>query len=377
MSTRVCCGFVAVFAVAALGACGGSSGSMTDDIDRTWDFGTTVKDEPGLAGPYVRGAKVLITARAEDDPEAIQVWSVVSSDPAVFRIDEGSARVTKDPLSSERLTVFGDAVGEGTATLRLLDRDGGEVHREALEVVAADRLEVAAYGAMVLGQESEAVVSEVRQVENSRAAFQVRYFREGRELFGQGALRVASPMDGSVVTSGAYFFERREWLLVAAGEVGMETIDLTVGGVPLGQLPLVVVPLSEVKAVEVQATPEAGHAEGDWLTAVPQAYDGNGARVFGVGYVWRADGLDHMGGEVYRYQLKYGATASLQVTVANGAYSATTPIHAGGGYALDGAGSGAGCSSSGGGGSLVVGLVGIGLLCGRRRRRDVMSKPQR
>jgi MYXO-CTERM domain-containing protein len=137
-----------------------------------------------------------------------------------------------------------------------------------------------------------------------------------------------------------------------------------------------VVPLSEVAAVMVQTTPEAGHQDGDWLAALPQAYDGNGARVFGVGYAWRAGGLERGGGEVYRYQLKQGPGETLTVSVQNGTYSAGTAIHATGGYPVSAYGS-SGCSSSGGGGSLLVGLVGLGLVCVRRRRRDTTTRTTR
>ena len=36
---------------------------------------------------------------------------------------------------------------------------------------------------------------------------------------------------------------------------------------------------------------EKGHGDGDWLVTLAQAYDGNGARVFGVDYTWNVNGV--------------------------------------------------------------------------------------
>src|SRR5262245_20813570 len=63
--------------------------SMTDDVDLTWDFTLTPRRfGDNLHSPFVRGAGVTVFAHSSNEKESLQGWSIESSDPEVFRIDE-------------------------------------------------------------------------------------------------------------------------------------------------------------------------------------------------------------------------------------------------------------------------------------------------
>lgn len=112
------------------------------------------------------------------------------------------------------------------------------------------------------------------------------------------------------------------------------------------------------------AVQEKGHADGDWLAALAQAYDAGGARIFGVDYAWKVDGTAQVAdGDLYRYQFKAGQYAMVQAQ--RGAHVNAAQIQSEGGF-VDSTNH-VGCAAGGGGGSLVVGLIGLGLVAVRRR----------
>src|SRR5262245_39298380 len=160
--------------VAVLAACGRTDW-LTDDVDVTWDFTSQRGFGDDLHPPYVRGATVELTAWSEDGEADFRGWSIASSDPAVFRTEDG----TESPNAP--LVVHGKAVEEGTAVVSLSDGHGHEIRRAMVEVVAADRIELASYGEVALGR-PDAAVSEVRVVASGVATFLVRYFHGDREL---------------------------------------------------------------------------------------------------------------------------------------------------------------------------------------------------
>jgi MYXO-CTERM domain-containing protein len=124
------------------------------------------------------------------------------------------------------------------------------------------------------------------------------------------------------------------------------------------------VPESAIADVVVLTEPESGHKDGDWLAALAQAYDASGARIFGVDYQWNVNGAtQHGDGDLYRYQFKAGQHAMVQAQ--RGAHADSAQIQSQGGF-VDSTNH-VGCAA-GGGGSLLVGLVGLGLVAGRRRR---------
>jgi MYXO-CTERM domain-containing protein len=355
MKSSLCC----LVAAVGLGACGPTY-TMTDDIDLTWDFGVSLsRFDDALHAPYVRGTKVTLFARSSDENQDFRGWTIVSSDAGVFRIDENVVDGDARALSAK-----GQAVAEGTVELRLMDASGDEVGHGVVEVVVPDRIELAAHGSLILGRDDEAVVREARVLEAGTATYLVRYFRGGRELHGNGVLRVEAPEGVVPRARTSYLFENREWLTLdtttaMAGELAVFADEVRVATVPF-----VVVPETAIVDVVVLTQPEQGHADGDWLVALAQAYEDGGERIFGVEYIWDVDGASQVGdGDVYRYRFKAGRFQMVQAT--RGRHSDAVMIQSDEGRV--GSSNNVGCAA-GGGGSLAVGVIGLALI-GRRRRR--------
>ncbi|HEU4734435.1 MAG TPA: MYXO-CTERM sorting domain-containing protein [Kofleriaceae bacterium] len=363
-------GLVIVGLGLGLGACGPTY-RMTDDIDLTWDFTLTLsRFDDDLHSPYVRGARVTLFAHSSDDGADFHGWSIASSDPAVFRVDDSAVET-----GGEGLVAHGQAVGEGTARLRLLDDRGHEVGGGVAEVRVPDRVELAAHGSLILGRDDEAAVSEARVVEGGEATYLVRYFRDGRELHGNGVLTadVAEGLPGVTAQPRTTFlFENREWLTLDAATVGTGTLQLRADQAAVASVPLVVVPEGAIEEVVVLTQPEKGHDDGDWLVALAQAYDAGGERIFGVDYAWNVDGVAQDGdGDLYRYRFRRGAFEMVEAQ--RGTHSDAAMIQADEGF-VDSSNR-IGCAAGGGGGSLLVGLAGLGLVAvGRRRRAPVGAR---
>jgi hypothetical protein len=349
----------AVVVALAVAACGPQY-SMTDDVDLTWDFVLTpTRFADNLHAPYVRGTKVTLFAHSSEDKEDLHGWSIASSDPAVLRISGAVTSAGRD------LAVAGQAVGEGTAQLTLVDPHGHVVGRGVAEVLVPDAIELDAHGSLILGRDDEAKVSEARMLAGGEATYLVRYFRGGRELHGNGVLTVTAPAGVTPTPRTTFLFENREWLTVTAPAVGTGTLELSADQVKVATVPLVVVPESEIADVVVLTESEKGHKDGDWLAALAQAYDGNGQRIFGVDYAWNVNGaVQTADGDLYRYQFKAGRYE--MVRAQRGVHSDAAMIQSEGGF-VDSTNR-VGCAA-GRSGSLLVGLVGLGLMRVRRRRR--------
>ena len=349
-----------------VGACGPTY-SMTDDIDLTWDFTLTpTRFEDNLHSPYVRGTKVTVFAHSSDDHPNFAGWSIASSDPGVFRIDDAVLETDGGGVAAH-----GQAVAEGTAQLRLLDGRGHEVGRGVAEVVVPDRVELDAHGSLILGRDDEAAVTEARVVEDGEATYLVRYFRGGRELHGNGVLAVAGPDGVTPEARTSFLFENREWLTLHTTAPGTGALQISADGVKVASVPIAVVPETAIADIVLLTQSEKGHEDGDWLVTLAQAYDGGGLRIFGVDYTWNVNGVSQLGeGDLYRYQLKKGKFEMVQAR--RGSHTDTAMIQSGGGV-VDSTNN-IGCSAGGGGG-LAVGLAGLGLAgVGRRRRGSGITR---
>lgn len=347
---------------ATLGACGETI-TLSDDIDLTWDFGPTLsRFEDDLHTPYVAGTKVRLLVSSSDDDRGFQGWTVASSDPAVFRIDRGAPTGT-------RLSVEGQAVGEGEAILSVLDAHGNRVGRGVAEVLAPDRIELEAHGYLILDREDEAAISDLRVLEAGEATYLVRYFRGDRELHGNGVLGVKVPEGVTGEVRQSFLFENREWLTIHAGSPGQRSIELLADNRPLGSRPIVTVAPSAIADVIILTENEAQRADGDMLVALAQAYDTTGERVFGIDYEWDVDGIEQLGeGDLYRYELKRGASQMVTARTAMGA-SDSVMIQSEHGF-VDSSND-VGCAAgSAGSATTVLGLLGVLGLVGLRRRRQ-------
>jgi len=335
---------------------------MTDDIDLTWDFTLTPsKFSDELHSPYVRGTKATLFAHASDDSPNFTGWTIVSSDPAVFRVNDNVV-----DTSGHGLTSHGLAVGEGTAELRLLDGSGHEVGHGVAEVLVPDRVELDAHGSLILGRADEAPVGEARVVENGEATYLVRYFRGDRELHGNGVLTVDALAGVTAQSRTTFLFENREWLTLHTTAPGTSALQLYADQAKVTSVPLVVVPETAIADVVLLTQPEKGHKDDEWLVALAQAYDENGERIFGVDYTWNINGVTQVGdGDLYRYRFKQGLYEMVQAK--RGTHTDAAMIQSDQGY-VDSTNN-VGCAV-GGSGSLALGLAGLGLVVGRRRRRQ-------
>lgn len=351
----------------ALGGCHREA-TFSDDVDLRLDFLLTPPfpgdNDEQLTTPYVSGAAVdIYVSRGGDD---LGGWRVVSSDESVFRIDGYGF----EP-EAERLTVHGRAGAEGTAVLTALDEDGDDAGDAFIEVLAPDELELVGHGYVMTGHDSMGAVSEIRQVEGSAGTYLVRYYHEGRELHGNGALSAVASGDLQVEPLTSYLFENREWLTVTAWTAGSGSIELSAGGSPVASVPVAAVSASDVAHVSVLVPEEWRAAEGSSLTAFAEARDAEGRRILGAPLAWRLDGQLQAGaGDLFHYAFDPQQVRTLSAGEADAAGEAV--IHASSGWAESSGDSFIGCSASGrGAGSRLAGFgaLAMGALARLRRRR--------
>lgn len=333
--------------------------TLTDSIDLSWDFVTLESFDDELHSPYVRGATMRLHVYSNDDDESFVGWTITSSDPAVFRVDDLAT-------ASDSLDARGTAVGEGVATLTVRDDDGDVVGHGLAEVLVPDRVELEAHGYLILGHDADAAVGDPTMIANGTATFLVRYFHGDRELHGNGVL--ATEVAGGVTAEArtSYLFEDREWLTLRTGaDPGAAAVTLFADGVAIATREVTIVPETAIADVDLLAQSDRGHDDGDWLVLLAQAYDAAGTRVFGIDFLWDVDGEGQDdAGDLYRYELTRGAHR--MVTARKAGRSASVMIQSANGY-VDSSNE-VGCSAASPR-SLVPGLalIALGLLARRRR----------
>jgi uncharacterized protein (TIGR03382 family) len=333
--------------------------SLTDNIDLTWDFGPTFASfDSSLHTPYVKGAPVTLYVDSSDKNESLAGWTVESSDPSVFRIDDVGIDDSGHSVAAKAV-----AVGVGTADLAVFD--AGHHHQGSghAEVLAPDHIELDAHAYLIMGMDDQAPVDEARILEAGQGTYLVRYFNGSQELHGNGVLAVNAPAAITAQPETTFLFENREWLSLTASTPGTTSIELLADGASLGMFPVVTVPETDIASVVMLSQSEKGHKNGDWLVALAQSFDGQSRRIFGVDYTWDVDGIEQTAeGDLYRYEYKSGDYQHLHA--ARNGMGDSTDIQSDGGY-VDSSNN-IGCAATGGAGPLVV-LAALGLV--RRRRR--------
>jgi len=334
--------------------------TLTDNIDLTWDFGPNLGGfEDELHTPYVRGATMSLLVSSDDDDTSFGGWTITSSDPAVFLVEDAST-------DGVHLRARGTAVGEGVATLTVRDRDGDVVGHGLAEVLVPDRVELEAHGYLILGDDDEAPVADPTMITNGTATYLVRYFRGERELHGNGVLSADVTGGLTAEPRTTYFFEDREWLTLRTGaDPGRGTVALFADGVAVGAPTIEIVPDTALARVELLAQSDRGHDDGAWLVLLAQAYDAAGTRVFGVDFLWDVDGDGQdAAGDLYRYELTRGAHR--MVTARKAGHAASVMIQSENGY-VDSSNQ-VGCAAASPRALLPgLALIALGLLARRRR----------
>ena len=316
---------VLALAAAALLGSGCLHVHLADDIDLELNWSALNGPSDSLHLPYVAGTRVTIWARGGSEGDAGRErddWRLESSDDRVLLIESqlaGSARCV--------------AVAPGTATVDVIDGDGTRIHRAEIEVRAPTRVELLAHGPLLvdLGEDAALVTGPVQVLEGGTATFLARYFDGATRLYGNGVLELAASGGLDARAETTFLFENREWLQLTALAATDESVALEVAGVRVGSLEVVGVEPDAVASVELFGRDESRARDGEWLTVLAQAFDGEGAPIYGVEYQWDVDGGSVAGaGDLYRYE--YAADSAVELAATFDGHRAEARIHSGDGY---------------------------------------------
>jgi hypothetical protein len=315
---------------------------MADSFDLDL-FGQHTDD---LHTPYVAGANVAITVNSDGTQDS-SGWTLVSSDTSVISVTQaltsaGGAQVK--------------AVGPGGATLRVVDASGKVLDSSNVSVAIPDQVSLYAEGPLLTGAtDASAQVTTANVVAGGYATFLVRYFQQGTELYGSGALTTSSTNGLNATTVSASFATDRDFLQVGTPTIeGMTgSVALTVGGQVVGEIPITTVPASAVTHVEILAQSAAGASKGTTLTLYAHAVDATAANVYGASFDWSIDGVNAGGGgsaldaedptDLFTYQ--YDSSVSETVSASYDGFSPSIVAHGQGGSV--GSSADVGCSVSG------------------------------
>jgi MYXO-CTERM domain-containing protein len=321
-------GCIGALGLVAMGC--GPTVTVKDDVDIDWDFIELTGPSDEMHTPYVLGSSMNVYVESTDHNNKMNGWSVESSDPTVFSVQNPQYD------SDHRLFVNGYTTGEGFADLTVRDSDHRAVAVHTVEVRLPDRAQIMAHGLLIIGQsETAAEVNEVRLLDGGTATFLVQYFKDNRTLYGNGALGVDAPADVVATTPRTYLFEARDWLQVTPSQVGTSSLSLKVNGNAFATVPLTVVDGSEVQTVHVAGADESHAQKGTWLVALGQALDSMSRQIYGVAFAWEVDGQSQTGwdgdtGDLYRY--KFDPAQPKMLAAIYGGVSGVAKIHSSGGY---------------------------------------------
>ncbi|MCO4745674.1 MAG: hypothetical protein KC912_12855 [Proteobacteria bacterium] len=326
---------------------------FTDNIDLILDFGITQRDV--LSSPYVRGAPVSVSI---DRRRNVNDWQLQSEDPNIF----GFANFTtlSDGDRALKITGWGQALEVGEATLAAIDSRGRTRDSVTIEVATPTHATLASAARLFGGETAdEADVDELLILAGGTATFQVRYFDDERQLFGNAVLDADPSESLEADPRETFLFEQREWLSLTPDTVGIHTVDLYADGEDLGQWEVEAVDESAI--AEITLAFEEQEIEDHWITVVAEAWTADGRRIYGVDVEWDREGVTEFGeGDLYRYRYTEGPSASLCARIGD-VTSDAVQIH-GNGY-VDSSNN-IGCSSAGFGG---LWLGPLALLAVRRR----------
>jgi len=301
MNKAIC--LVALTAIALPAGCGGGV-YFADDIDIELNFSLLSGPSDELHMPYVQGTKVTIWARENDGEHSRHDWWLESSDSRVLRID-----------SQSRGHADCRAVGPGTAVLAVYEHKGDThpLHTRTVSVRAPTRVELYANGFLILDWPKErSQLFNPRVLVNGTTTLLVQYYAEDSRLYGNGVLETESDPAVLLSTDTTFLFENREWLRISPTDLGSYEVKLSAAGVDVGSFDVISVGPESVQRIELIGENESDADEGDLLTVLAQAYDGDDRPIFGVAYQWDLDGETEDGlGDLFRYRFDPEVVADL------------------------------------------------------------------
>jgi hypothetical protein len=309
-----------------LAACNGGSKpvTMNDSFDLDL-FGPHVDD---LHTPYVAGAGFSIGVSAGSGSQA--GWTLSSSNPDVLRVET--------PLSGGSADVT--AVNPGQATLSVLDATGKVLDSHPVSVAIPDQVSLYAEGLLVTGApDSAAQVTQASVVAGGEATFLVRYFAQGTELYGSGALQTTATTGLTTSTVSESFATARDFLQVTVPSTAAAngSVSLVIDNVVVGQVPITTVSPTVVTQVTIAAQSTAGAQNGTSLTLYAHAVDATAADVYGASFDWSvsgdadAGGSAAWGGPADLFFYNYDSSVSETVRATYDGFSPSTVVHGQGG----------------------------------------------
>jgi hypothetical protein len=331
-------------------------------------FGPCMND---LHSPYVAGAVFGITVTT-DSAQSTAGWTLTSSDQNVMRVTtelwDGSATVT--------------AGNPGQATLTVLDAKGALVTSQEVSVALPDQVNLYAEGLVITGaSDSVAQVTQASVVAGGDATFLVRYFAQGNELSGGGALHATANGGVTVTVNPASYAPARDFLGVTVPTEGTSaTVSLVIDNVVVGELPITEVPPSAVKSVSILPQSTDGATNGTLLTVYAHAVDDSSRDVFGASFNWTINWESMQSapvdGPVDLFFYNFDSAASETVMASYDQFSPSVSVHGHGG-SVSSTADPITCALRGPvGGRSPGSLAGVGLAIVAaafvRRRRDVV-----
>jgi MYXO-CTERM domain-containing protein len=357
-----------------LAACNPSAGSKPVTMADSFDldiFGPHVDD---LHTPYVAGAQFGITVDASTTDNQTG-WALTSSNPSVLRV--------LSPLVGGSASVAAGAAG--SATISVVDSTGKVLDSHPVTVEVPDQVGLYAEGLLLTGaSDAVAQVTQASVVAGGEATFLVRYFSQGTELYGSGALQTTATGGLTTTTTSATFATARDFLEVTAPAQGTTgSVSLMTNNIVVGQIPITEVAASAVTQVAIIPQSTSGAQSGTTLILYAHAADANATDVYGASFNWFVTGPGEDGGlaseglgnegpaDLFFYT--YDPSVSETVTASYESFSPSATVHGHGGSvgstaSFDmcslGRAPGAGGTSS----AAALGLALAGAFVARRRR---------
>ena len=370
---------VAALAAVALTGCTAAgartaSGSVTmaDDFDRDV-FGPHVGD---LHTPYLAGAhfQVSVTTGREQNGTG---WTLSSSDPDVLR-------VVSPPAGGSATVAAGRP---GRTVLSVLDAKGAVLDSHAVTVAAADQVSLYSEGLLLTGApDAVARVTRANIVAGGEATFLVRYFAQGTELWGSGALRPTATDGVTATTVSSSFAPARDFLRVTVPTVGTSaSVSLALDDVAVTNVPITEVAPEAVAHVSVVPQSTDTTENGDLVALYAHAIDATLADVYGARFDWFVNGEVPEGGvadgpaDLFFYS--FDSAGRETVTASFNPFTVSMSVSAPGTGVRPTAS--AGCTLTGAGGSsgTPFSLAGLGLamagVARATRRKDLARGPRR
>lgn len=287
---------------------------FADSVDHHFDLLFTHPYDDTLNSPYVAGAQFRIYAYDSTEDNDLEGWTIVSLDSAILEVT--TVEVVRDNLEdgddteTDIIQAEAVAIGPGTVTLEVRDRDGDFVRATEVTVMQPNRIDLKAAGPMFIERDDLAgnVDESPKILANGVATFLVEWYADEQRLSGAGTLGLTSehPNVIDLWERQSFIDEDREWATVefSSPDAGNElaTVSFLANGMFVQNVNFEIVQPDMIATVELLGESTSGVDEGRLLTVLAQALDADGEAIWGVAFDWDLDGTPESGeGDLFRY----------------------------------------------------------------------------